>query len=120
MMTRWSSSLTRKAFAVVVRIPAKGTPSYGIDGPYHTYDSDLMTNYEIGTKTTWAGGRFQFNITGYHMIWEDIQIEAVDPTANTFYTAGIVNFTEAEINGFEADFSWIPAANWQTRRRAWL
>jgi iron complex outermembrane receptor protein len=85
---------------------------FGIDGPYHTYDSDLMTNWEIGAKTTWAGGRFQFNITGYHMVWDDMQIEAVDPTANT-YTAGIINFTEAEINGFEADFSWIPAANWE-------
>jgi len=41
-----------------------------------------------------------------------MQIEAVDPTANT-YTAGIINFSEAEIDGFEADFSWIPAANWE-------
>jgi outer membrane receptor protein involved in Fe transport len=80
---------------------------YGIDGPNHTYDPDELTNYEIGAKTTWADGRFQFNITGYHMVWEEIQIEAVDPTAVTF-TTGIVNFTEAEIDGFEADFSWLP------------
>ena len=85
---------------------------FGVDGAYHTYDSDLMKNFELGTKTTWADGRFQFNITGYHMKWDDIQIEAVDPTAS-FYTAGIVNFTKARINGFEADFSWIPAENWQ-------
>jgi outer membrane receptor protein involved in Fe transport len=85
---------------------------FGADGSYHTYDSDKLKNWEIGTKTTWADGRFQFNITGYHMVWDDIQIEAVDPTAS-FYTAGIVNFTKARINGFEADFSWIPAANWQ-------
>ena len=85
---------------------------FGSDGLYHTYDSDKLKNYEIGTKTTWADGRFQFNITGYHMTWDDVQIEAVDPTAS-FYTAGIVNFTKARINGFEADFSWIPAENWQ-------
>ncbi len=85
---------------------------FGADGSYHTYTPDELTNYEIGAKTTWAGGRFQFNITAYHMVWEDIQIEAVDPTAS-FYTAGIVNFTEAEIDGFEADFSWIPAENWK-------
>lgn len=84
---------------------------YGPDGVYHTFDSDTLLNYEIGTKTTWANGRFQFNITAYHMVWEDIQIEAVDPTA-AFYTNGIVNFTEAEIDGFEADFSWIPAERW--------
>ena len=85
---------------------------FGADGEYHTFDPDELTNYEIGTKTTWADGRFQFNITAYHMVWENIQIEAVDPTA-AFYTNGIVNFTEAEIDGFEADFSWIPAENWQ-------
>jgi iron complex outermembrane receptor protein len=89
----------------------KGT-IFGIDGAYHTYDSDLMKNYELGAKTTWADGRFQFNITGYHMKWDDMQVEAVDPTAS-FYTAGVVNFTKAEINGFEADFSWIPAENWK-------
>ena len=85
---------------------------FGSDGVYHTFEPDELTNYEIGTKTTWASGRFQFNITAYHMVWENIQIEAVDPTA-AFYTNGIINFTEAEIDGFEADFSWIPAENWQ-------
>jgi len=89
----------------------KGT-AFGSDGALHTFDPDELTNYELGTKTTWADGRFQFNITAYHMVWENIQIEAVDPTA-AFYTNGIVNFTEAEINGFEMDFSWIPALNWQ-------
>ena len=59
---------------------------YGADGAYHTYEPDKLHNYEIGTKTTWADGRFQFNITGYHMTWDDMQIEAVDPTAS-FYTA---------------------------------
>lgn len=85
---------------------------FGSDGAYHTFFPDNLINYEIGTKTTWADGSFQFNLTAYHMIWEDIQIEAVDPTA-AFYTAGIVNFTEAEINGVEGDFSWIPALNWK-------
>ena len=85
---------------------------FGIDGDYHTYDPDNMTNYEVGTKTTWADGRFQFNITFYHMVWDEMQIEAVDPTAS-FYTAGIVNFSQANIDGFESDFSWIPAENWK-------
>ena len=85
---------------------------FGIDGDYHTFDPDNMKNYEAGTKTTWADGRFQFNFTYYHMVWDDMQIEAVDPTAS-FYTAGIVNFSQAHINGFESDFSWIPAEGWK-------
>jgi iron complex outermembrane receptor protein len=84
---------------------------YGPQGDFHTYDGDDLTNWEIGTKTTWAGGRFQFNLTAFHMVWDNIQIEAVDPDA-PFYSLGILNFPEAEINGFESDFSWIPAENW--------
>jgi len=85
---------------------------YGIDGQFHTFDSDTLLNYELGFKSTWADGRFQFNITAYHMVWEDIQIEAIDTDAAVF-ASGIVNFAEAEIDGFEADFSWIPAENWE-------
>jgi outer membrane receptor protein involved in Fe transport len=90
---------------------AKRGSLYGLGGPYHTFQSDNLTNYEIGTKTTWADGRFQFNLTAFHMVWDKIQIEAVDPDA-PFYQLGIINFPQAEINGFEADFSWVPAENW--------
>ncbi len=85
---------------------------FAVGGDFHTYDGDDLLNYEIGTKTTWADGRFQFNLTVFHMTWDNIQIEAVDPDSS-FFSLGIVNFPEAEINGFEADFSWIPAQNWQ-------
>jgi iron complex outermembrane receptor protein len=88
---------------------AKPISVFGPGGELHEFDSDLLKNYEVGAKTTWAGGRFQFNIAAYHMKWEDIQIEAEDPTEGLF-TLGVVNFPEAEIDGFEADFTWIPTA----------
>ncbi len=75
--------------------------------PLDQFESDLVTNYEIGTKTTWANGRFRFNLTAYHMTWDDMQIEAEDPTPNIF-TLGTVNLAEAEIDGLEAFISWIP------------
>lgn len=75
--------------------------------PLNQFESDLITNYEIGTKTTWANGRFQFNLTAYHMIWDDMQIEVEDPTPNIF-TLGTINLLEAEIDGVEAFISWIP------------
>ncbi len=79
--------------------------------PFNEFQSDTVTNYEIGAKTTWADGRVQFNITAYHMVWEDIQIEAEDPTPNLF-TIGILNFPEAEIDGVELFWNWIPNDNW--------
>lgn len=91
---------------------AKRGSVFGVGGPFHTYDSDDLFNWEIGTKTTWAEGRFQLNLTAFHMVWEDIQVEATDPDA-AFFQLGIVNFPEAEINGFESDFSWRPTENWR-------
>ena len=78
--------------------------------PLNEFQSDLVTNYEIGAKTTWADGRVQFNITAYTMVWDDIQVEAEDPTPNLF-TLGIVNFPEAEITGVELFWNWTPNDN---------
>ncbi|MDH3490793.1 MAG: TonB-dependent receptor [Gammaproteobacteria bacterium] len=79
--------------------------------PYNQFSSDLVKNYEVGTKTTLADGRVQLNLTAYRMVWEDMQIEAEDPTPNLF-TLGILNFPEAEITGVEAFLNWLPADGW--------
>ena len=79
--------------------------------PLNQYESDLVNNYEIGTKNTSANGRFQFNLTLYHMVWEDMQVEAEDPTDNIF-TLGLVNLAESTLDGAELFMSWVPAENW--------
>jgi outer membrane receptor protein involved in Fe transport len=76
--------------------------------PLDQFTSDLVTNYEVGTKNTLANGKVQFNLTAYHMVWDDMQIEVEDPTPNIF-TLGIANVAEAEIDGVEAFLSWLPA-----------
>ncbi len=79
--------------------------------PLNEFQSDLVKNIEAGIKTTLAGGKVQFNVTAYRMTWEDMQIEAEDPTPNLF-TLGIVNFPEAEITGLEAFLNWRPSEQW--------
>ncbi|MDH3373929.1 MAG: TonB-dependent receptor [Gammaproteobacteria bacterium] len=79
--------------------------------PLNEFQSDLVKNTEIGFKSTLADGKVQFNVTAYRMVWEDMQIEAEDPTPNLF-TLGIVNFPEAEITGLEAFLHWQPADSW--------
>jgi outer membrane receptor protein involved in Fe transport len=88
---------------------ARPTSIFG-RAPFNEFESDLVTNYEIGTKNTFADGRFQFNLTLYHMIWDDMQIEVEDPTPNIF-TLGLVNVAEAELNGAEAFMAWVPTEN---------
>jgi len=79
--------------------------------PFNEFQSDLVKNTEVGIKTTLAGGKLQFNVTAYRMVWEDMQIEAEDPTENLF-TLGIVNFPEATLDGLEAFLNWVPAEDW--------
>ena len=90
-----------------------GPPSNRFDPPagtLNTYDSDTVDNYEIGAKTEWFDNRLRFNISIYHMVWNDIQVQAEDPTDGAF-TLGILNLPEAEIDGFETWISWLPTDN---------
>ena len=88
---------------------ARATSIFGPGQPFHQYNSDTMKNHEVGLKTTMADGRFRLNATAYHMVWERIQLQANDPN---IFTLGIVNFPEAELNGIEAHFSWLPSDGW--------
>jgi len=85
--------------------------TFAAGGDLHEYTSDAIINYEAGFKSTSSDGSFRLNATFYHMIWEDIQIQVFDPVA-TFFSLGIINLAEAEIDGVEASFSWIPADRW--------
>lgn len=89
---------------------ARSTSVFGPGQPFHQYNSDVLKNHEVGLKATWAGGRFRLNAAAYHMVWEEIQLQANDPN---IFTLGIVNFPEAELNGIEAHFSWVPADRWE-------
>ncbi|MFN3585647.1 TonB-dependent receptor [Phenylobacterium sp.] len=39
-------------------------------------DSDDLTNYEIGLKGTWLGGRLTTNLAAYWIDWKNIQVQA--------------------------------------------
>jgi outer membrane receptor protein involved in Fe transport len=85
--------------------------TFAVGGALHEYAPDTIKNYEAGFKTTSSSGRFQLNATIYHMVWDDIQIQVHDPDA-TFFSLGIMNLAQAEIDGVEANFSWVPSENW--------
>ena len=46
----------------------------------NNYDSDIMDNYEIGYKSSFANGKGRLNVTVYNMEWSDYQLQLVDPT----------------------------------------
>ena len=89
---------------------ARQTSVFGPGNEFHEFDADTIKNYEFGLKSNWADGRFRMKASEYHMIWEDIQLQANDPN---IFTLGIVNFPEAELNGVEANFHWLPGEGWE-------
>jgi iron complex outermembrane receptor protein len=70
-----------------------------------TYDSDLITNYEFGWKTTLADGILRFNGSAFLMDWEDVQFTRFDPSESPL---GLTqNAGQAQVLGLEADVSWL-------------
>ena len=86
-------------------------PSKRISVLPRSYESDTLKNLEVGAKTTWLDGRLRANFTAYKMTWDDIQVQVEDPQELVF-ALGIVNFPQAEVDGFEFDFAWLPAEGW--------
>jgi outer membrane receptor protein involved in Fe transport len=69
-----------------------------------SYDADYLKNYEIGWKTTWAGGRVRVNGAVFHEEWDDVQYAFLPPGGSGLTV--IRNVGAAEIDGIEADVNW--------------
>lgn len=91
-----------------------------------SYDSDLMNNYEMGYKSNFAEGKGRFNVTGYYMLWEDYQLNIVDPSqapcpdpndaipgiCGQPWQAVVANLGEAHIQGVNVELDYTPNENW--------
>jgi outer membrane receptor protein involved in Fe transport len=76
-------------------------PGLAVVGAFE-YLPDVLTNYEIGWKTTLADGRVRFNGAFYYSDWEDVQFTIYD-FALSACCGSVYNLADAEIFGFEAD-----------------
>lgn len=91
-----------------------------------TYESDLMNNWEMGYKSSFANGKGRFNVTGYYMLWEDYQLSIVDPSqlpcadpndaiagqCGQPWQQVIANLGEAHIAGLNVEVDYSPNENW--------
>lgn len=99
----------------------------------NTYESDLMNNYEVGYKSYFADGKGRFNLTAYYMLWEDYQLQVVDPSQTPCidpdtglpdpslavpgvcgqpWQSVIGNLGEAHIQGVNVELDYSPNENW--------
>ena len=99
--------LTYFTYSEGVRIGGRNggvqTPAAAAIAP-EEFDSDKLFNYEIGVKSTFAGGRAIFNASAFMMNWKDFQIQAILPIAGS----SIVNAGNASIDGIEAQLAFVP------------
>ena len=78
-------------------------------GTLPPYQSDFLTNYEFGWKTSWAGNRLVFNGALFREEWDDFQFSYLGQNGLT----EIRNANAARIDGLEIDLSWAATYNLQ-------
>ena len=72
--------------------------------------TDEMDNWELGMKGDFADNTLRLNATAYFSEISDLQVSRFDP-ANVAFLVFIENVGDAEILGFDADFTWLPTPN---------
>src|SRR5262249_54148165 len=75
-----------------------------VDIPVPPYQSDALTNYEIGWKTSWLDNTLTFNGDVFWERWGRPQFSFLSVNSFTI----IENATPATIKGAEADFTYAP------------
>jgi iron complex outermembrane recepter protein len=67
------------------------------------FESDQLTNHEIGIKSEWLEHRLIVNLSGYVMKWSNIQLPLFDPVhlGNTTFD---INGPTYRVKGFEVQF----------------
>jgi iron complex outermembrane receptor protein len=67
------------------------------------FDSDQLTNHEIGIKSEWLDHRLIVNLSGYVMKWSNIQLPLFDPVhlGNTTFD---INGPTYKVKGIELQF----------------
>lgn len=87
--------------ALVYATWSRGFRPGGINrrGTLPPYGADTLDNYELGWKTTWAGGLFRWNGAVYYETWKDIQLSFLGANGLT----EIRNAGDARIWGIESD-----------------
>jgi iron complex outermembrane receptor protein len=73
-----------------------------------SYESDDLTNIEAGWKTSFWGGRAQFNGAIYQETWENAQTGLFAPNLGFPNLQSFLNGPEYEVNGVELNFVVAP------------
>jgi len=68
--------------------------------------SDNLTNYELGLKGRWLGGKLTANLAAYYIDWRNIQVQANRQSDSVQFAT---NVGRAASKGIEAEITFSPA-----------
>ena len=73
------------------------------------FDEEVVTGYELGAKAVLLDGTLAVNFALYTFDYDDLQVSSptIEGGMISFRT---VNAASANVDGFEADFTWLPLA----------
>lgn len=117
------SPMVSAVYAVSDNVNVYGTVSRGfksggfnadyIDDPaLLSFDSESVTNYEMGVKGDLIDGRLRFAAAAFQMQYEDLQVLSLSQAFAGFF---IQNAAEATINGFELELDAVVSDNLEVR-----
>lgn len=81
-----------------------GGANHELPGEPTTFQPDTTTNYEVGAKTTFLGGRAMVDVAAYLIDWDHIQLESTDALGFFFF----VNGGKAQSSGVELETEFEP------------
>lgn len=82
-----------------------GGPNVALPGVPPVVNSDTLTSYEAGIKSTFWGGRALLNLTAFDIEWKDIQLSVFNLSCGCSYLS---NGGGAYSRGFELEGSLVP------------
>jgi iron complex outermembrane receptor protein len=77
-------------------------------GGRENWEDETVWNYEVGSKSTFGGGRGTFNVAAFHMDIEDLQATL---TAGTCSSRVVFNVPDARSQGIELELAMQPTTS---------
>lgn len=72
------------------------------------YDSETLTAYEVGFKSTFPDSRIRLNAAAYYYDWQDFQASAAQDRADGVRVITVTSAGDVEIIGAEVELTWQP------------
>jgi len=76
----------------------------------YTYNPETIKAWELGIKTTQAGGKLRLNLAGFYYFYNNLQFEGEDAIA---YQGGVANIPAMHVYGIEAEMNAVLPAGFR-------